>query len=138
MFADGDMLASKPFAASGTYIDRMSAYCRSCRYNPRIKIGSGACPFNLLYWRFIAVNRPALEQNPRMRMAYKNLDRMPKQRLLQVAREAYEFLGAIDQPRLSIQQKEFFRLSYFLRLSPARKRLVAASSKQISLALRRD
>ncbi|BAT61825.1 deoxyribodipyrimidine photo-lyase-related protein [Variibacter gotjawalensis] len=108
MFADGGMLASKPYAASGAYIDRMSDYCRGCRYNPKIKLGEGACPFNLLYWRFIAMNRAVLQHNPRMRIVYKNLDQMSGQRLQQLFREADEFLNQLDQPTPQREQQDLF------------------------------
>ncbi|MEQ9126151.1 MAG: cryptochrome/photolyase family protein, partial [Alphaproteobacteria bacterium] len=65
LFADGGVLASKPYAASGAYLDRMSDYCAGCAYSPRKKLGPGACPFNYLYWAFLMRNRKALEDNPR-------------------------------------------------------------------------
>ncbi len=66
MFADGGLLASKPYAASGAYINRMSDYCRGCRYDPAEKLGPGACPFNALYWNFLMENEVRLKGNPRM------------------------------------------------------------------------
>ena len=75
-FADGGMLASKPYAASGAYINRMSDYCRSCRYDVKQRIRAQACPFNALYWDFIARNEAKLRGNPRMAMPYKNWERM--------------------------------------------------------------
>ena len=75
-FADGGMLASKPYASSGAYINRMSDYCRSCRYDVKQRTGPDACPFNALYWDFVARNAPMLRTNPRMAMPYKNWDRM--------------------------------------------------------------
>jgi deoxyribodipyrimidine photolyase-related protein len=62
-FADGGLLASKPYAASGAYIDRMSDYCRGCAYDVKAKAGPKACPFNLLYWDFIAATRDRLAQS---------------------------------------------------------------------------
>jgi deoxyribodipyrimidine photolyase-related protein len=55
-FADGGLLASKPYAASGAYIQRMSDYCGTCAYNVKARVGPQACPFNFLYWRFIATH----------------------------------------------------------------------------------
>jgi deoxyribodipyrimidine photolyase-related protein len=75
-FADGGMLASKPYASSGAYINRMSDYCRSCRYDVKQRTGPDACPFNALYWDFVARNAPMLRTNPRMAMPYKNWERM--------------------------------------------------------------
>ena len=97
MFADGGLLASKPYAASGAYIDRMSDYCAGCVYDPAIKTGEGACPFNLLYWNFLSENRVALERNPRMAMPYRTLDRMAAPRRDTILREARLFLEQMDR-----------------------------------------
>ncbi len=75
-FADGGMLASKPYAASGAYINRMSDYCGKCRFDVKQRTGPDACPFNALYWDFIARNEKKLRGNPRMAMPYKNWERM--------------------------------------------------------------
>lgn len=110
MFADGGLLASKPYAASGAYIDRMSDYCGSCVYDPRIKTGAGACPFNLLYWNFLIENRSVLERNPRLAMPYRTLDRMPSQRTRTIVEEARAFLDDLgrDKPgALSVQPDLF-------------------------------
>ncbi|WP_460450134.1 cryptochrome/photolyase family protein [Alsobacter sp. SYSU BS001988] len=96
LFADGGLLASKPYAASGAYIDRMSDYCAGCRYDPKVKTGPGACPFNLLYWHFLLENRAALGRNPRLGMPYRTLDAMPAARRLQIAREANAFLNGLS------------------------------------------
>lgn len=81
LFADGGEMASKPYAASGAYINRMSDYCQHCRYDVRRKTGSSACPFNYLYWDFIARNETQLKQNPRLGLAYRQLQQMqPEQR----------------------------------------------------------
>lgn len=76
LFADGGLMASKPYAASGAYINKMSNYCGSCRYSPSAKNGPKACPFNYLYWDFIDRNAAKLRGNPRMGFMYKSLDRM--------------------------------------------------------------
>lgn len=75
-FADGGLLGSKPYAASGAYIDRMSDYCGDCVYKVKKKTGEGACPFNSLYWDFIARNAGKLEGNPRLGPVYKTWGRM--------------------------------------------------------------
>ncbi len=75
-FGDGGMLASKPYASSGAYINRMSNYCSSCRFDVKQRTGPDACPFNALYWDFIARNEGKLRGNPRMAMPYKNWERM--------------------------------------------------------------
>lgn len=66
LYGDGGVMASKPYAASGKYIDRMSNFCKSCRYDPKITTGDSACPFNALYWDFIDRNEGALKGNHRM------------------------------------------------------------------------
>ena len=73
-FADGGLLASKPYAASGAYIDRMSDYCRGCRYDVKAKSGAGACPFNRLYWPFLIRHADRLARNPRMAPMYRTLN----------------------------------------------------------------
>ena len=75
-FADGGLLASKPYAASGAYIDRMSDYCKGCRYKVKDKTGPDACPFNPLYWDFLVRNRDRLGRNPRLGPVYRTWDRM--------------------------------------------------------------
>jgi len=108
LFADGGLLASKPYAASGAYIDRMSDYCSSCEYDPKVKSGPGACPFNFLYWNFLIENREALGRNPRLAMAYRNLERMPPGIVEAVRREARHFLAHIDDTPESPRQGELF------------------------------
>jgi len=75
-YADGGLLATKPYVSSGNYIHKMSDYCNQCPYNPKEKTGSQACPFNSLYWDFMHRHRHLLAKNPRIGMVYKNWDRM--------------------------------------------------------------
>ncbi|MEM9571633.1 MAG: cryptochrome/photolyase family protein [Pseudomonadota bacterium] len=75
-FADGGILGSKPYAASGNYIHKMSDHCKSCRFNVKQKTGADACPFNPLYWDFLYRNREKLQGNPRMAQMYRTWDRM--------------------------------------------------------------
>ena len=75
IWADGGVLGSKPYAASGAYINRMSNYCSSCRYNVRERSGDNACPFNYLYWDFMIRHEEKLRANPRMGMVFRNLDK---------------------------------------------------------------
>jgi deoxyribodipyrimidine photolyase-related protein len=94
-FADGGMLASKPYAASGAYINRMSDYCSSCHYDVKQKTGPKACPFNALYWEFMARNEDRLRKNPRMAMPYKNWDRMVETDKVALRRQAQQFLETL-------------------------------------------
>ena len=66
LFADGGIMASKPYAASGKYIQKQGDHCKSCRYDPKKVTGEGACPYNGLYWHFIDRHNELLSQNPRM------------------------------------------------------------------------
>ena len=95
-FADGGLLASKPYAASGAYIDRMSDYCAGCRFDVRAKNGPGACPFNFLYWDFLARNRGVLGRNPRLGPVWRTYDALPAERKAAIARDAAAFLAGFD------------------------------------------
>jgi len=76
LFALGGRMTSKPYIASGAYIKRMSNYCKQCVYRPELRTGAQACAFTTLYWDFLMRHDHLLRSNPRMAMAYKNLDRM--------------------------------------------------------------
>jgi deoxyribodipyrimidine photolyase-related protein len=76
MFGDGGLFASKPYAASGKYIQRMSDHCEQCPYAVGQRTGDDACPFNALYWDFLIRHRDRLGDNPRMNMMLKNVDRL--------------------------------------------------------------
>ena len=96
-FADGGIVGSKPYAASGAYIDRMSDYCSGCAFDVKAKTGPKACPFNRLYWGFLERNRGRLRDNPRLAMPYRTLDRWTAEQrtaLVHEADEAREALGA--------------------------------------------
>lgn len=79
-YSDGGLLASKPYAATGKYIERMSNYCTHCPMNPRMAEGDKACPFTTLYWDFLLRNESILSQNPRMRLQLQNLNRLSETR----------------------------------------------------------
>ena len=95
MFADGGLLASKPYAASGAYIDRMSDYCGGCFYDVKLKAGPKACPFNYLYWNFLAENETKLGKNPRLAMPYRTLAKMTATRRAEIAGDAAGFLDGL-------------------------------------------
>jgi deoxyribodipyrimidine photolyase-like uncharacterized protein len=76
LWADGGKMMSKPYAATGAYVNRMSTYCPSCRYDPKKRAGNDACPLTTLYWDFLDRNREILGANPRMTLQVRNLDRI--------------------------------------------------------------
>jgi len=96
LHADGGLLGSKPYAASGRYIQRMSDYCERCRYRPDKAVGPKACPFNALYWRFLARNRDRLAGNPRLAMPYRTLERFDAARRDALLDQAERFLATLD------------------------------------------
>jgi deoxyribodipyrimidine photolyase-related protein len=75
-YADGGLMASKPYAATGKYIQRMSPHCRGCRYDPAQRTGERACPFTTLYWDFLLTHEARLAANPRMALQVKNVARL--------------------------------------------------------------
>ena len=80
LFADGGVLGSKPYAASGAYINKMSDYCKNCSYKVTKKNGAEACPFNYLYWDFMMRNEDKLRGNLRLNMVYSSLDKMDEEK----------------------------------------------------------
>ena len=86
--ADGGLMASKPYVASGKYIDRMSNHCKGCRYRPDLATGDQACPFTTLYWDFLGRHEPTLSANPRMVMQLKNLRRLSADQRQAIAHQA--------------------------------------------------
>ena len=95
-FADGGVIASKPYVSSGNYIDRMSDYCKSCAYSVKEKTGARACPFNLLYWDFLIRHRARFANNPRMAQSYRTWDRMDATRRDEVLKGAARVLRDLD------------------------------------------
>ncbi|MGM0435422.1 MAG: cryptochrome/photolyase family protein, partial [Pseudomonadota bacterium] len=96
MHADGGILGSKPYAASGKYIHRMSDHCRHCAYNVNDTTGPDACPFNSLYWHFIHRHRGEFRGNPRMGMIYRNWDGQGEEKRGAVLAKAEEVLINIE------------------------------------------
>lgn len=96
MHADGGYLGSKPYCASGRYIQRMSDHCASCRYRVDRATEDDACPFNSLYWHFLMRHRDRLGRNPRMAMAYRNLQRMDESRVAALWKRGEQLLARMD------------------------------------------
>jgi deoxyribodipyrimidine photolyase-related protein len=95
-FADGGFLASKPYAASGAYINRMSDYCGSCRYDVKDRTGERSCPFNALYWDFLSRNAQLLARNRRLAMPYATLARMSDTDREAIARRADAIFSRLE------------------------------------------
>ena len=96
LFADGGVMASKPYAASGAYINRMSDYCRGCAFDHKAKSGAGACPFNFLYWNFLIANRERLKSNPRMGLVYSNVKKLSETEREAIEEQARQFLDGLE------------------------------------------
>ena len=96
LYADGGLLGTKPYAASGAYIDRMSDYCGRCFYDVKLKAGPKACPFNYLYWDFLIRNRAKLHGNRRLAMPYRTLERMSDARIAEITADAATYLDALE------------------------------------------
>lgn len=99
LYADGGRLATKPYAASGNYINKMSDYCKGCRYKVSKKTGPDACPFNPLYWHFMEANRTRLENNHRIGRIYATWDRMGADKQSEYLESAQKFLNSLAPAR---------------------------------------
>jgi deoxyribodipyrimidine photolyase-related protein len=96
LFADGGRFTSKPYVASGAYIQRMSNYCRGCHYDPRIRTGDRACPITLLYWNFVERHEQALAANPRTALMAKNLEKLQAGERQSLRSQAKRVLDKLD------------------------------------------
>ncbi len=95
LYADGGVVASKPYAASGGYINKMSNYCNKCSFKVREKNGPTACPFNYIYWDFLERNRDKLKSNYRMRMMYNVYDKMDSDRKAAIENDSRRFFRSL-------------------------------------------
>jgi deoxyribodipyrimidine photolyase-related protein len=100
LFADGGIVGSKPYAASGAYINKMSDHCAGCFYDVKDATGPRACPFNALYWDFIARHQERFAPNPRMAMPLATWGKMTPARQTALRARAEAFLTAMDQGEL--------------------------------------
>ncbi|MEP0912792.1 cryptochrome/photolyase family protein [Leptolyngbya sp. GB1-A1] len=99
-YADGGLMASKPYAASANYVNTMSDYCKHCDYNPKRRTGADACPFNFFYWDFLARHHSKLQNNDRMKHILLNLNRIASEELAQIQQQAADW-------RINHQQTEY-------------------------------
>lgn len=97
LFADGGVLGSKPYSASGAYINKMSDYCKGCQYKVNKKNGSDACPFNYLYWDFLIRNEYKLRGNQRLSLIYRTLERMGEEKVQAVKEDSLRFFNALEE-----------------------------------------
>ena len=96
-YGDGGLMASKPYVASGRYIQRMGNHCRGCRYDPAASTGPNACPFTTLYWDFLVRHEALLAKNPRMGMQLKNLARLGEAERAAIQVQAQAHRMAVDR-----------------------------------------
>lgn len=96
-FGDGGLLGSKPYTSGGAYINRMSNYCSSCRYDVKQKTGPKACPFNALYWHFLDRHEDKLRGNVRLAMPYRNLEKMDAEKRAALMDHADGFLKSLKR-----------------------------------------
>ena len=94
-FADEGLLASKPYAASGAYINRMSDYCKNCVYDVKARTGTKACPFNALYWDFICRHVETIKSNPRMAQMVVTYNKFDDAEKVRIAESAAMFLASL-------------------------------------------
>ncbi|MBL9201734.1 MAG: cryptochrome/photolyase family protein, partial [Opitutaceae bacterium] len=105
-YADGGVMASKPYAATGSYIDRMSNYCAGCRFDPKAATGEKACPFTTLYWDFLLRHERRLAANPRMSLQVKNLARLAPARRVEISERAALIRKNQGQPEAAATAEE--------------------------------
>lgn len=96
-FADGGVVGTKPYVSAAAYIHKMSSYCESCFYNPKIRTGEGACPFNSLYWNFFNRHEKLLAGNNRVAMMYNIWNKMAPTARAELLEQADYFLDNIDE-----------------------------------------
>jgi deoxyribodipyrimidine photolyase-related protein len=94
-YADGGHMVSKPYCASGKYIQRMGDYCGGCRYKPDRAVGAGACPFTTLYWDFLDRHRARFAKHPRTALQWKNLARLGEDELGAIRAQAQALRDAL-------------------------------------------
>ena len=94
-YGDGGIMGSKPYVATGKYIQRMSNYCTGCRYDPALSTGPKACPFTTLYWDFLLRHEDLLRRNTRMSLQVRNADRLSPDKKAAIQIQAAELRSAM-------------------------------------------
>jgi deoxyribodipyrimidine photolyase-related protein len=95
LHADGGAMMTKPYAAGGAYISRMSTYCKGCAYDPKLRVGESACPFTTLYWDFLDRHKESFAKNHRMSQQVFGLNRLKD--LPELRERAQQVLNGLDQ-----------------------------------------
>ena len=95
-WADGGLLATKPYVSSAAYLQRMGDHCSGCAYQPKLRTGAQACPFNALYWDFFERHRPHLQSNPRLGVVYSQLKKMEPDTLAELRAQAATTLERLN------------------------------------------
>jgi deoxyribodipyrimidine photolyase-related protein len=96
LYANGGRFTSKPYIASGAYINRMSNYCKTCNYKPEVKTGADACPTTTLYWHFLIKHYDTFSRNPRTALMTKNVDRLSADEVQAIQTQAEKVLNHIN------------------------------------------
>ena len=100
LFGDGGIMASKPYAASGKYINKMSNFCKNCAYNPEKTVEKNGCPFNALYWDFMARNQAKLKHNHRLPFVYSTWEKFGTEKQEAIRVKANEIIKAMREGEL--------------------------------------
>ncbi len=95
LYADGGLVGTKPYISTGNYIKRMSNYCDNCSYDPGKRVGDSACPFTTLYWDYLIRHQDKLEDNHRMAISYRNLNRLSEVEVKQIRGQAKKILDSL-------------------------------------------
>jgi deoxyribodipyrimidine photolyase-related protein len=96
-YADGGVVATKPYVSSGSYINKMRDYCKSCKYDVKKKTGENACPFNSLYWNFLSEKKDYFKNNQRMNMMMSVLKKMDNEKLEAHQKQAEKIIREPDK-----------------------------------------
>ena len=96
-WADGGMVATKPYISAASYINKMGNYCETCKYNKKLRVGEDACPFNSLYWNFLDDKKEHFKTNNRMAMMLRLVEKIPPAELTEIKNRAAEILTEPDR-----------------------------------------